>query len=192
MSIKKILTTSILGLTLLATGAAIAIPNIPTAVAGDNSTKTGDTQREEASLTEANQSVLLKSGAPIPKLKTSLERENLKKRAEFINDANRLGYVYLLSDMGSVISQYTVKGKVSSLNSLLTTPQQIVDDPFASMGDGGQVVDSPDLDGSYGTNPEGIFFFTTEGVYVEWSGKYIYSSEQMDVQTPVSLTRTIK
>lgn len=36
----------------------------------------------------------------------------------------------------------------------------------------GVVVASPDLDGSYGSNGDAIFFFTTEGVYCEWNGKY--------------------
>ena len=36
----------------------------------------------------------------LPEINVSLERENLKRRAEFINQADRIGYLYLLSDSG--------------------------------------------------------------------------------------------
>ncbi len=37
------------------------------------------------------------------------------------------------------------------------------------------VVESPALDGSYGTNGDGVFFFLTDGAYMEWNGKYLLS-----------------
>ena len=42
-----------------------------------------------------------------------------------------------------------------------------------------------DVDGSYGENDTGIFFFTPDGKYVEWSGIYLYSDIPFEVSAPV-------
>ena len=93
---------------------------------------------------------------------------------------------------------YTVKGKVSAVNSMLTTTEQVVD------GNGNQcdyestyshdcfVVSSPDIDGSYGSNGDAIFFFTTDGVYVEWRGDYMLADQPLKIQTPPELVRQIE
>lgn len=43
----------------------------------------------------------------------------------------------------------------------------------------------PDVDGSYGSNDNGIFFFTPDGKYVEWSGTYLYSDIPFEVKDAV-------
>jgi hypothetical protein len=53
------------------------------------------------------------------------------------------------------------------------------------------VVNAPDLDGTYGENVEGIFFFTTEGAYVEWKGEYMMSDQPLKLSTPPELVRQI-
>lgn len=186
MKVSKIrlFSLSLAAIMLVSVGIAVTRPESKTAQAGtpdDNKTA-----RQEDDLTEENQK-RLSEATPVPKLDKSLERENLKRRLEFLNDANRLGYVYLLADTGQVISQYTIKGKPSALESYMTTTEQI----RCRKGECG-VLASPDLDGSYGDNPEGIFFFTTENNYVEWSGKYVYSSERLNLQSPPILTRQVQ
>lgn len=140
----------------------------------------GQSQRQEASNTEGNQLRLLASN-PNPQLSYSLERENLSRQLELWNDPNKVSYVTLLSDYGQIIATFVIEGKVSSLNSMLTTPDQIVDDPFGDMSAGGQVVASPDLDGSYGENMDGAFFFTTDGTYVAWNGKILITDRPMSI-----------
>lgn len=158
--------------------------------AGTNTGSTGATQASEAKHTEDNQ-VRLSTVSPPPSLSKSLERENLIKRLNFLNDENRIFYVYLLSNDGKVISYHTAQGKVSSVNSKLTTSEQLIKSPHDYGYDGrvdlGHVVESPALDGSYGTNGDGIFFFTMEGAYVEWNGKYMVSSMPMKITTPPEL-----
>jgi hypothetical protein len=155
------------------------------------------TQTQEATATEENQKRLTQS-VPPPVLQDSIERRNLKERLNRNNKADKIGYVFLLSDTGSIITSYTIKGKVSSLNSLLTTPQQLVADNWCQNKKGSntacqsQVVDSPDFDGSYGKNPEGVFFFTTDGNMVEWSGKYLYSEQPMTLSSAPVLTYQVK
>jgi hypothetical protein len=147
----------------------------------------GQTQKYEARATEDNQARLIKS-CPPPNMSQSLERENLKRRLELLNKNDGMLYVALLSYDGKVLATY-VTHKVSSVNSLMTTPEQIVHDPYAYQS-GGQVVSSPDLDGSYGTNGDGIFFFTTDGAYIEWNGLYIEQSQPFTLSTPPVLTKS--
>lgn len=149
------------------------------------------TSGQEAKLTEANQNRLL-TASPPPALTQSLERENLIRRLELLNDEDKIFYIYLV-DYGKVMAEYVAKGKISSVNSKLTTQEQIVDDPFGYSHEvGGKVVESPDLDGSYGTNGDAIFFFTVEGAYVEWAGNYICSDFPLSMTTPPELVRMIE
>lgn len=153
------------------------------------------TSGKEAALTESNQARLLTTNPP-PSLDNSLERSNLVNRLELLNDQNKIFYIYLVS-YGKVMAEYTAKGKVSSVNSKLTTQEQVVKDPYAKYhgngggGTQGLVVESPDLDGSYGTNGDGIFFFTTENAYVEWNGEYFVSDQPLHMSTPPILVRTL-
>ena len=150
------------------------------------------TSEREAKLTETNQARLLTSSPP-PALDRSLERENLIRRLDLLNDEDKIFYIYLVS-YGKVMAEFVLKGKASSVNSKLTTQEQIIDDPFGSYssGVGGQVVESPDLDGSYGTNGDAIFFFTSSGAYVEWAGEYMVSDFPLRLTTPPELVRVIE
>ena len=150
------------------------------------------TSGQEAKLTESNQARLL-TASPPPQLDKSLERENLIRRLDLLNDENKIFYIYLVS-YGKVMAEYVAKGKISSVNSRLTTQEQIVKDPFANALDNrqGKVVESPDLDGSYGTNGDAIFFFTTDGAYVEWAGEYMVSDFPLKLTTPPELVREIQ
>lgn len=111
----------------------------------------------------------------LPKIERSLERENLKRRIEFINQPDRVGYLYLLTTNGQLIKEVQVSGKVSSLNSYLT--------PMEEYYVSGAVLSTADVDGTWGENDNGIFWFTPDGVYQEWTGQYLYSSERMSFES---------
>jgi hypothetical protein len=151
---------------------------------------------EEASkVNEQNASNIIKNDI-LPQVTKSLERENIKRRIEFINQPDRIGYLYLLSDNGVLIREVQVIGKVSSLNSYLTPMEDIQwfrdIDVGESYGDLAIVTSAPDLDGTYGSNTEGIFFFTPDGVYQEWNKGYFYSSERMSFTTKPLLIEEVK
>lgn len=126
---------------------------------------------------------------PTPKdIEYSLERYNLIKRAYWVNGmrdkANSLaspiadmplGYIVLITESGDIMGQFTVDGKVSSLNSFLTP-----DSEYYGEGEGYNDW-LADVDGSYGENDNGIFFFTTDGKYIEWTGTYLYSDIPFNV-----------
>lgn len=122
----------------------------------------------------------------------SLERYNLIRRAYWVNGQREkantlvcevqkpLGYIVLFSG-NVVIGSFVVDGKVSSLNSFLTP--SYVD---RHVGSGGVVSEEmSDVDGSYGENDAGIFFFTPDGKYIEWTGTYLYSDIPFIVDDPI-------
>lgn len=138
-----------------------------------------DSEREQVG---ANQKNLVKE-IGLPKLDTSLERANLKERLERINQQNMQGCVYLLSH-GTVIAFYPVRGKVSSMKSYLT--------PGDVYHTNGAVLEAPDLDGAYGENAEGIFFFTADSdSYVEWAGEYLFTDQCLKVSAQPQLVRVV-
>lgn len=159
------------------------------AVGCETRPETGETTEAEMVLTEKNHARLI-AAVPAPVLTTSQERKQLVARLERFNTEDKVSYIYLTS-YGKVMAFYTIKGKVSSVNSKLTTQQQIVDDPWRYQS-GGKVIESPALDGSYGTNGDAIFFFTTDDIYVEWNGEYMLCDEPLKLSTPPALVRTIQ
>ena len=120
----------------------------------------------------------------------SLERYNLIRRAYWVNGQREkantliceiekpLGYIALFTDNGAVVGKFIVDGKVSSLNSYLTPDTtEYVNSTSAKW--------LADVDGSYGENDNGIFFFTPDGKYVEWTGTYLYSDIPFEIDDPV-------
>lgn len=141
----------------------------------------------------ANQKRLV-AATPIPQIETSLERKNISKRAEIFNKENKVSYIYLVS-YGKVMAFYTVKGKVSSLNSYMVPQEQLVDKEGNKCSYSNSdcfPTQAPDIDGSYGENTNGIFFFTSDGAYVEWSGEYMMSDQPLRLSTQPELTREVK
>ena len=143
----------------------------------------------------------LQTNQPTPTdIEYSLERYNLTRRAYWVNGMREkanalpcsiekpLGYVILLTESGSVVGKFTVDGKVSSLNSFLTPDSEYYEQHNNGSDNDGWISNNEwlaDVDGSYGENDNGIFFFTPDGKYVEWSGIYLYSDIPFVVDAPV-------
>lgn len=119
----------------------------------------------------------------------SLERYNLIRRAYWVNGMREkantlvceiqkpLGYIVLFTEGGGIVGRFVVDGKITSLNSYLT--------PSESYYANGANQEVADVDGSYGENDQGIFFFTPDGKYIEWNGTYLYSDIPFDVDEPI-------
>lgn len=135
----------------------------------------GTAQINEMIQTEKNQQRLM-AAQPLPQLQDSLERKQLITRLQTFNDPDRISYITLLS-MGRPVGYFAIKGKVSSVNSLLTSSDQVLWSRGSHMDHtSAQVVASPDLDGSYGSNGDAVFFFLQDGTYMEWNGEYLIST----------------
>jgi len=122
----------------------------------------------------------------------SLERYNLIRRAYWVNGQREkanslpcpvekpLGYIVLFAG-NATVGRFVVDGKVSSLNSFLTP--SAVDSPYGSASGGYTTLttETADVDGSYGQNDNGIFFFTSQGNYIEYTGQYLYSDIPFEI-----------
>lgn len=129
----------------------------------------------------------------------SLERYNLIRRAYWVNGQREkantlvcaiekpLGYIALFTESGAVVGRFIVDGKVSSLNSYLTPDSEWYEQEYWGDGDSFNGANDwlADVDGSYGENDAGIFFFTPDGKYVEWTGTYLYSDIPFEIDNPV-------
>ena len=138
----------------------------------------------------------LATNQPTPKdINYSLERYNLIRRAYWVNGQREkanalpcsvdkpLGYIVLFAG-NTTVGRFVVDGKVSSLNSYLSPDSEYyeyVADTTVSLYNRWLA----DVDGSYGENDNGIFFFTPDGKYIEWTGEYLYSDIPFEVDNPV-------
>lgn len=136
----------------------------------------------------------------------SLERYNLIRRAYWVNGQREkantlvcevekpLGYVALFLENGACVGKFVVDGKITSLNSYLTPDSEYYEKETSYRSGYTETTPSvydysnkwlPDVDGSYGANDTGIFFFTTDGKYIEWTGTYLYSDIPFEVKDTV-------
>jgi predicted small secreted protein len=133
----------------------------------------------------------LQTNQPTPTdIEYSLERYNLIRRTYWVNGQREkanalpcevqkpLGYIVLFSG-NTIIANFVVDGKVSSLNSFLTPDSEYYEK------NSGYNDWLADVDGSYGENDNGIFFFTPDGKYIEWTGTYLYSDIPFVVDNPI-------
>ena len=140
----------------------------------------------------------LASNQPTPTdIDYSLERYNLIKRTYWVNGQREkanalpcevvkpLGYIVLFTESGAVVGSFVVDGKVSSLNSFLTPDSEYYEQKYGNNGHSYGNKWLADVDGSYGENDSGIFFFTTDGKYIEWTGTYLYSDIPFIVENPI-------
>lgn len=146
--------------------------------------------RQDIYTTQANANSIQENQPTPDDLEYSLERYNLIRRAYWVNGQREkaislpceierpLGYIVLFTEGGGVVGRYIVDGKVTSLNSYLT--------PDSEWYENGKYRNDwlADVDGSYGENDQGIFFFTPDGKYIEWTGIYLYSDIPFEVTTP--------
>jgi hypothetical protein len=186
---KKLLMVPALMLTLVLVGEGCEDPSTASAVA------TQQTEQQQVQAAHERQA----TAVPLPKLNNSLERINIKKRLETFDEPNKVSYIYLIN-YGRVMAFYTIKGKVTSGGKRLTSTQQQVQSEYikdstdmkGGMINRTSIMEAPELDGSYGTSAPYIFFWTTDGSYVQWSSDYMLVDQPLKLTTQPDLIREIK
>lgn len=120
------------------------------------------------------------------------EIDNIKKRLELTSDPALMGYIVLFNDMGTPILYTTVKGKVTSGSKRLTSPFQETALSRAGVAESSSsdFTDAPSDEGTWGSSNPYIFFWTTGGQYIQWSGNYLYSDKPFRMDTPSVVTIT--
>lgn len=119
----------------------------------------------------------------------SLSRYNLIRRAYYyageFEMAKNLpcevekpeGYVYLFVEGVGCIKVDEVDGVLTSMRSYLTPDSDAYSSSYSLW--------IADVDGTYGENSDGIFYFDKNGEYHEWTGLYYYSEHYYKVDDPL-------
>lgn len=109
------------------------------------------------------------------------EIENIKRRLELTSNPGQIGFVLLMNEMGQPVLYTSVKGKVTSGSKRLTSP-----DAFKHVDCGETLCDSivqaPSDEGTYGSSDPYSYFWTVDGQYIQWNGKYLYSDKPIRVR----------
>jgi len=112
----------------------------------------------------------------------TLEKQNLAEKRKREENPNQIGYLYLMA-FDKPFGYFVTKGKISNSGSQATPEQDVVQ--YCKNDDCAWVtVDGPQDDGSYGAGDPGVFFFTPEGVMVETSLDYFYTTQPLSLNVP--------
>ena len=114
-----------------------------------------------------------------------MERDNLIKLKKLQNDRTINFFMYIFIEGVSEPIGYYQVNKVSSVNSQLTNPKQVIrNNSFDSYSY--STIESPSEDGSYGTNGDAVFGFTPEGICIQTNMHYITSTVPLNFTHPVN------
>jgi len=130
---------------------------------------------------------------PVPTdIQASLERHNIIRRSYWINGMREralslpnpipnppLGYIILFAPNGGTVGRFLVEGKVTSLNYSLVPYSEY----WERAGGRNRWISNPG--GVFGTNSSGVFWFTPEGKYMEWTGVYLFTDVPFIIDDPV-------
>jgi len=108
--------------------------------------------------------------------------KNLAERRRREADPNKKTYIYLYNFDGSIKGYFVAKGVVSSTLSQMGPTDTVIYYDKGSYGNSTSTVEAPGDDGTYGTDAPGIFFFTANGVYVQFSGDYVASDAPLPLK----------
>lgn len=114
------------------------------------------------------------------------EIENITKRLQLTGNPDLLGFIVLLNEAGQPIMYTSVKGKVTSGGKRLTRVDVREDDY-----EGDLVRQAPSDEGTYGSSAPYIFFWTTDGQYIQWDGGYLYSDQPFRLNTQPLIVKVL-
>jgi len=134
---------------------------------------------------------------PMPTdIQASLERHNIIRRSYWINGMREramnlpspiadppLGHIVLFAPNGGVVGRFLVEGKVTSLNYSLVPYSEYWEIAGAQGRHFNRWI--ANAGGVYGTNTNGVFWFTPDGMYMEWNGTYLFSDVPFIIDDPI-------
>lgn len=104
------------------------------------------------------------------------EIENIQRRLKLTSNPGQIGFVLLLNQAGQPIMYTSVKGKITSGGKRLTNPtapMRVDCGQYCNEG----LAPGPSDEGTYGSSGDYVYFWTTDGQYVQWNGGYLYSDQ---------------
>ena len=105
------------------------------------------------------------------------EIENITRRLKLTSNPGQIGFILLMNEMGQPVMYSSVKGKITSGSKRLTSPEK-----HELVGGDYELATAPSDEGTYGSSDPYIYFWDTNGQYVQWNGKYLYSDKPIRVR----------
>lgn len=105
------------------------------------------------------------------------EIDNIKRRLELTSSPSAIGFILLMNESGQPIMYTSVKGKITSGGKRLTEPDRTYTSASNTV-----VRQASSDEGTYGSSDPYIFFWTSEGQYIQHNGKYLYSDKPFRVR----------
>lgn len=127
---------------------------------------------DEAANNKTKQSERAAAAAASIDFSANAEIDNIKNRLQLTSNPGAIGFVVLLNEAGQPILYTSVKGKITSSGKRLTPPVK-----FWSTYEAGLVAEAPSDEGTWGSSDPYIYFWDVNGVYHQWSGRYLYSDK---------------
>lgn len=100
---------------------------------------------------------------------TNAEQANIGDRLKLTSNPDLLGHIAIVNKVGQVVLYTTIKGKVTSGSKRLTNPSYCP----------GTTGECPSDEGTFGSSNPYVFFWTTQGQYIQTSMDYIYSDKPL-------------
>lgn len=131
---------------------------------------------DAAAQTKTSQSQKAAEAANSISFTENAEIENIKARLELTSKPGILGFITLMNAAGQPIAYYSVKGKITSGGKRLTKPVKL---HHVDRGEfnGTALGPAPSDEGTWGSSSPYVYFWTTDGRYIQWSGDYLYSDQ---------------
>lgn len=126
---------------------------------------------------KAQQAQKAKEAANSINFTENAEIDNIKRRLELTSNPGAIGFVLLMNEAGQPIMYTSVKGKITSGTKRLTEPDRV-----GGHSEHPYVRSAPSDEGTYGNSDPYIYFWTTEGQYIQWNGKFLYSDKPFRVK----------
>lgn len=117
------------------------------------------------------------------------EIANIRRRLELTSNPNLLGFIVLFNDAGQPIRYDAVRGKVTSGSKRLTEPDRLITAGNGNAGTNMAVRQAPSDEGTWGSSTPYIYYWTVNGEYVQWDGRYMYSTHPIRLRVePLVIT----
>jgi hypothetical protein len=121
---------------------------------------------------KAEQAAKARAAANSINFTENAEIDNIKKRLELTSKNDLVGFIILLNESGQPVMYTSIKGKPTSGGKRLTEP-----DRYWGNSTHAGMRAAPSDEGTYGSSGEYVFFWTVDGQYMQWNGKYLYSDK---------------
>jgi hypothetical protein len=165
----------------------------------DSETKSVDSQNQRASAVQTRANIFARAEQmyPVPEVHYFLAREMLVKYVERQDVPDHPFYIYVMTDIGTILGYYVAQSAPVSVNAFLSSTEDIYGDNWGEGGEGMVTTTAPSIDGIYyggagssaGSNAWFFFDAATDALIMLYDTKMFVSDQPLNIDAPmISIT----